>query len=269
MQDYYIQQTAPPTSCLHYSLRRLPFRQQRRIIMVHAFYRSLLAVLFDCNEVDVARAQLQWWRDQVLRMRQHHADHPILTELQEQLDLDQCQSLLFEIINGIESYLDEPLFMSDKDLYHYFAKTVGARELIILKHSEQPDQAQLPSFAYRLGAGVELIHQIRNLYQYINKGHFLFAQSDLDQSQAELSDFHRHNITDRVHYFLQLQAQRARQYCDEAWQMNVTLTKPMRRYYHHYSKLYLSTLKAIEDSDFPVLSHYVKLNPIKKLFQTL
>lgn len=271
MQDYYLYKTAPRTSCLHYSVRRLPVLTRRRVVMVHAFYRSLLNILFDCNEVDVARAQLQWWRDQVLRISDSKPDHPILIELQKHLDLSQSQALMFEIINGIESYLDEPIFMNDTDLYHFFAKTVGARELIILKNNDdQTDQPQLASFAYQIGAGIELIHQIRNLYQYISKGHFIFTQNDLDRSQAELKDFHQHNPTDKVQYFLQLQAQKARHYCSQAWRLSIKLEPNLYQYYANYSKLYLKTLQAIEKDDLAVvLSRYVQLNPLNKLWQTL
>lgn len=269
MQDYFLQKTAPSTSCLYYSVRRMPQQQQQRIIMVHAFYRSILAVLFDCNEVDIARAQLQWWRDQVMRLKDHAVDHPILKALQDQIDIDQSQALMYEIINGIDSYLDNPLFMQESDLYHHFAKTAGARELIILKNDNSYDQAGLADFAYNLASSMELIHQIRNMYQYIQKGHFLFTQADLDHCQADLKDFHQWQPTSQVQQFIQMQADKARQYHQTAWQTPVTLTSPLQRYYSHYSRLYLKTLQVIENQNFEVLKQYIKLNPLNKLFKTL
>lgn len=269
MKDYFLQKTAPATSCLYYSVRRLPQAQQQRIIMVHAFYRSILAVLFDCHEVDIARAQLQWWRDQVMRMKSQAVEHPILKALQEQIDIDQSQALMYEIINGIDSYLDNPLFMQESDLYHYFAKTAGARELIILKNDNSPYQAELADFAYNLASSMELIHQIRNIYQYIQKGHFLFTQADLDHCQADLKDFHQFQPSSQVQQFMQIQADKARQYYQTAWQKQVTLTRPLQRYYSNYSCLYLKTLQIIENQNFAVLKQYTKLNPLYKLFKTM
>lgn len=269
MQDYFLQKTAPSTSCLYYSVRRLPYKQQRRIILIHALYRNLLSVLFDCQEVGVARTKLQWWRDQVLRMSQGKAQHPILIELQDCLDLTTCQDLIFEMINGIDSYLDEPLFMKEADLYHYFAKTAGARELIILKNENDKDQPELANFAYNVGGAIELIHQIRNIYQYIRKGHFLFTQADLDRCHVELKDFHQFNLTPQVRDFLSLQAQKARQYYSQAWQTSVDLTKNLQGYYRRYTDLYLKTLQVIEQQNYAVLDQYIKLNPLNKLFRTI
>jgi len=257
----YFDNIAKKGSALHYSTLYLPPAQRQVVLQIYAFYQEILACLFDCSEVTVARIRLQWWRDEIDRAFAKQASHPIaiaLTKTLENFSLNK--KLFFCIINGFESYLDSPIFEHENDVFHFLSQTAGARELLTIQVTgEFPEQEK---YAYQLGAGLELIYLIQNLRRYIDKGHFFFAQQQLDFSHCKLENFSQHKTTKEVITFLTKQSELAKKYLANAHQ----LMPPSQKHNMIRTKLALTLLSEIEKENFPVLTQYIELNPLRMLW---
>lgn len=264
--NYCINKACKKGSSLHYSLCSLPSEQRKALICIQAFYREILDCLFDCSDTAITRVRLQFWRDELDLAYQGSPAHPVMQLLSCVLNtISLNKKLFFTIINGMESYLNHPLFEKPSDVFHFLAKTAGARELLNLQVlGEFPGCEQ---FAYQLGAGLELVHQLRNLKLYLNKGLLFFAQHALNASACKPDYFLEKKPPDAVFNFLTTQFEQARHYLLTAKEI-AQQHKATQRVNLMRIQLSLALLNELEKSRLPVLKAYIRLNPIRKLWIT-
>lgn len=252
--SYCENKVAPRGSSFYYSIRSLSSSKREAIIAIKAFYIELLDCLYDCQEVSLARIRLQWWRDEIDRAYTQQASHPVavvLTRISQQIDKKQ----FYEIINGIESYLDHPIFETQQELFHFLSRTVGLREWIIAQIIG-PKDYKIETFL-QFGAGIETIHHLRNLHYLIQKGFFFFPQTSLDNSSCSLEELAKLRMTPPIQSFVEQQAKQAKNYL----QNKINLP-----YFSPYQQLMLALINDIELDHYQVLQHYIKINPIRKLW---
>ena len=106
--DRYCQDKAASSGSSFYaSFRFLPDLKRRALTALYAFCREVDDVVDDCHDTDVARQTLNWWREEVRKMYQGKASHPVTQALQGLLDdFNLAEEYLMEIIDGMEMDLD-------------------------------------------------------------------------------------------------------------------------------------------------------------------
>ncbi len=121
---------ATPTFALYYSLRKIPFDKRDQIDLVHAFYKEIEDIVFECQDHEMALIKFNWWRSDVANLG--NSSHPILIALQkDSKNLPLIQKRFLNIIDGFEQNSIPKLFEKFEDVVVYWMKTAGERELLI------------------------------------------------------------------------------------------------------------------------------------------
>ena len=251
---YCKDKTCKKGGAFYYALRKTPHDLREAIICIQTFYQEILDSLFDCHDSAISRARLNWWRDEVDRAFKKEASHPVTLALQTTLKkFPLNKKLFFSIINGMESYLNYPVFETQAEAFQFFSQFTGSRELLFLNLVNEIKDHE--HYAYQLGAGLEIIHQLRHLKRVLDKGHFFFSQDIITPENC-------------MPEALKKEADIARHYLTQAKKIKLQ-NKSLQKFNTIRIKLALTLLDALEKSYFPVLTHSIKLNPIRKLFLTL
>ncbi|XLM19691.1 squalene/phytoene synthase family protein, partial [Chromobacterium piscinae] len=102
--DQYCEDKAASSgSSFYYSFRFLPEERRRAITALYAFCREVDDAVDECQDLNVAKAKLAWWRGEVQRAYLGQVDHPVMRALQPHLEAFQLpQSELEEIVDGME-----------------------------------------------------------------------------------------------------------------------------------------------------------------------
>src|SRR5579872_256534 len=128
-QQYCDEKVAQPNSALYYSLRKLSPEQRNQVVAIHAFYREIEDILFECQDPELARIKFNWWRGEVLKLTVNKSDHPVLILLQENsIHLEKIQERLLKIIDGFEQ---NPIFETFEEVVIHWMRTAGERELLL------------------------------------------------------------------------------------------------------------------------------------------
>ena len=110
--EYCRHKTAPPGSSFYYSILFYPERLRRDLRALHAFGIELEEILTECSDAGVMRMKLAWWQDEIARLYQHAARHPVSLALENVLsrhDIQQHQ--LSQVVSKIEqlAVMSQPL----------------------------------------------------------------------------------------------------------------------------------------------------------------
>lgn len=104
--EYCRQKAAPPGSSFYYSTLLYPANIKRELYALHAFATELCELLTDCSDPGVARMKLGWWAEEVQRLQNNEARHPVTHEL----------SFLKKRFPGLETTLSHLIYQYDQQI---------------------------------------------------------------------------------------------------------------------------------------------------------
>jgi phytoene synthase len=100
--EYCRQKTAPAGSGFYYSILFYPEQQRRDLRALHALGIELEEIITECSDPGVVQMKCAWWHDEIMRLYQNAARHPVtraLADVISRQDIPQVQ--LQEIINFV------------------------------------------------------------------------------------------------------------------------------------------------------------------------
>jgi phytoene synthase len=101
--EYCRQKAAPPGGSFYYSILFYPEHLRRDLRALHALGIELEEIITECSDPGVMRIKFAWWQDEIMRLYQHAARHPVSRALANVItrhDIQQHQ--LQEIISNVE-----------------------------------------------------------------------------------------------------------------------------------------------------------------------
>jgi len=132
---YCRNRAAPPGSSFYYSTLYYPDPLRRDLHALHALGTELEVILEECSDPGVMHMKLSWWGDEITRLYQHAARHPV------SLALDSVISR-----HGIQ----EPQLLQ---LIHNFAPLIALPQHRTWQE-RLPDLARGPGLVWRLSAEI-------------------------------------------------------------------------------------------------------------------
>ncbi|MBE7542029.1 MAG: phytoene/squalene synthase family protein [Bryobacteraceae bacterium] len=244
----------------YYAFLLLPRPKRLAMCAVYAFMRR-------CDDLsdgeDASPEALHQWRNHLdLVLQGHSAPDPLWPAFAHTAQRFQIPHRLFhEMIDGVASDFSRSQIDSFDDLYRYcylVASVVGLTIIHIFEFSD-PRAGLL---AEKCGIAFQLTNILRDVREdFENQRVYLpadelrhFGVHRLDQPSPELREL------------LRFQGRRARQYYDDA--------RPLLHLVHHDSRpalwalmeIYRRLLHRIEQSDYDVLSHRVRLSTLEKVW---
>ncbi|MDO8954361.1 MAG: squalene/phytoene synthase family protein [Gammaproteobacteria bacterium] len=255
-------ETAPRGSSLYYSLLKAEEPARQTIIALQAYADELRKISERFQEPSVAALKLSWWNDEIERLFNNEARHPITLMLQPQLSRYALQKAPFlALIEASQLSLTTEAFETQADLAVHYQHTGGIIEStkcqVILAGERIKEVEQ---FAHHIGICLESIRHIDQCAEFWNRQRIYLPITDIDSAEFDAS---------KLPSLLKIQAEFARDCYTEALAKlppaYAKKLKPIRL----YASLQLLLLGAIERDGFRVLEHRMQLSPIRKLWHSI
>jgi len=264
--EYCRDKAAKSGSSFYYSFLFLPEQKRQAIIALYAFCREVDDAVDETSDVDVARAQLDWWREEVQRTFKGTATHPVGKALQTAMQhFDFHEEYFMEIIDGMAMDLDTFTYkdFSQLALYcHRAASVVGLLSVEIFAYNNR----KTLNYAENLGMALQLTNIIRDVREDAERGRIYLPQDELKQFNVNPDDVLALKSSPELVELLKFQTARAKDYYQQA----MTLLPQEDRYTQRtglvMAAIYRAILNEIEKDGFQVMKHRVSLTPLRKLW---
>lgn len=263
--QYCEQKTARSGSSFYYSFLFLPTEQRRAIMALYAFCREVDDVVDECTEPTLAQTTLNWWRDEIARLYAGTPQHPVTRALQAPIArFGLVQEHFQEVIDGMAMDLSLTRYASFKELSLYCYRVASVVGLMAAAIFGYEDRRTL-KYAHDLGMAFQLTNILRDVGEDAARGRIYLPADEMERFGVHTDDVLQRRMTDGMQALLQYQATRARNYYDKAFAHLPATDRYRQRSGLIMAAIYLSTLDAIEQQDFPVLQRRVRLSPWRKL----
>lgn len=264
--EYCEEKAARSGSSFYYAFRFLEPERRRAITALYAFCREVDDVVDDCREPSVARAKLDWWREEVERMFQNEPRHPISRALSPHLaPFDLSQEYFEEIIDGMQMDLDYDAYPDFATLSLYCYRAASVVGLLSARIFGFSDRRTL-KYAHDLGMALQLTNILRDVHEDAVRGRVYIPLDELERCGVKPEEF-RVNVTRDAHreLFTQ-QATRARDFYDRALAQLPDEDRHAQRPGLIMAAIYRTLLDEIERDGYRVLEQRVRLTPLRKLW---
>ncbi|MDF2691104.1 MAG: squalene synthase HpnD [Gammaproteobacteria bacterium] len=253
------QDPAPKGSSLYYSLLKLTEPKRSVIISLQAYASECRKISEQYSEASVAKLKLQWWNEEVGRMFEKQARHPISQSLQNQLEAYQLsKSAFLALVEASLLSIETQIFQNQQELALHYQHTGGIVEALkcqVLLDGKNEDEIE--KFAHYIGISLEAIRHIHYFADFYYREH-LYLPADAFQEFQE----------NELPQYLKVQANFARDSYQQALKHLSKHQKTLKPILL-YASLELKLLDAIEKDGFKVLAHRLNISPIRKLWHTI
>lgn len=99
-QDYCANKAIPDGSNLYYASLFENIENKQILISLHAFLCELTEIIHECSDPGVARIKLHWWQEEIERLFNQQARHPVTKQFAEHLSLNEKLENSFKSIIG-------------------------------------------------------------------------------------------------------------------------------------------------------------------------
>lgn len=265
--DEYCQDKAAKSgSSFYYSFRFLPAQQRQAIIALYAFCREVDDTVDEISDTGIARAKLEWWREEIQRTFQGLPTHPVGLSLQSALrNFDLHEEYFMEIIDGMAMDLEQFSYPEFKQLALYCHRAASVVGLLSVEIFGYQDRKTL-NYAENLGMALQLTNIIRDVREDAERGRIYLPQDELQKFNVKADDLLALKSSPELIELLKFQTARAKQYYQEALQLLPDSDRYTQRTGLIMATIYEATLDEIVKDNFQVMHHRVSLTPIRKLW---
>lgn len=264
--EYCQDKAARSGSSFYYSFLFLPPPQRRAITALYAFCREVDDVVDECEDANVARIKLQWWREETARIFDGTSRHPVGQALQESVSTyDLPQEHFLEIIDGMEMDLDHQGYSSFKDLALYCHRVASMVGLMSVEIFGYQDRHTL-KYAHDLGMAFQLTNILRDVREDAARGRLYLPLDELERFGVTQEDVMAHRMSDNMRALFRFQAKRARQHYEQAYAHLPETDRYAQRSGLIMAAIYEATLREIEDDGYNLFDRRISLTPLRKLW---
>ena len=265
--DEYCQQKAAQSgSSFYYSFMFLPAERRRAITALYAFCREVDDAVDEPSDPQVARAKLDWWRNEVAQLYAGHAEHPVTRALVPaigQFNIQQRQ--LGEIMDGMGMDLTQnryPDFGSLRLYCHRVAGVVGELAASIFGYRNP----RTLEYAENLGLAFQLTNIIRDVGEDARKNRIYIPSDEMQRFGVSADEILDARHTENFSRLIEFEAQRVENCYAEALAALPAEDRSAQRPGLVMAAIYRTLLKEIGRDGYKVLTQRTTLTPIRKLW---
>ncbi len=269
--DYCQAKAIASGSSFYYSFRFLSPDRRRAITAFYAFCREVDDIADECQDTNLARTKLAWWRDEISRLYDGSPGHPVTLALAEAIVPFHLSRDAFEqIIDGMEMDLDfangQPVLYPDyKSLRLYCHRVAGVVGEVAASIFGMTDRVTL-KYANKLGLAFQLTNIIRDVGEDARRGRIYLPADELAQFGVSPVDLLQARMSDNFRQLMAFQTERARQTYDEAMALLPAADRKAQRPGLIMAAIYRTLLDEIQADGFLVLDRRTSLTPLRKLW---
>ncbi len=250
---------APAAADFYYATRFTDDTRRATLTCLQAFWRETRDIVCLCTDPGVVLLKLQWWREELARTQQGHAQHPITQALHERMPELATPDGLGGILDAIETEIVTGVSPDYTTQAHWHARA-GGRIWQLFNHL-CGSQAE-PSSINELAFGTELIDAIQNLHADIRAGRPRFPREALQAVGLDRSGLSLATPAGQVSRLCAIQAVQARKRLENARPGVRDMALPCLI----LARLAETLLKEMERDDYACLQRRESLTPLRKLY---
>lgn len=264
--EYCQDKCAKSGSSFYYSFLFLPIERRRAIMALYAFCREVDDVVDECPDPALAATKLTWWRQEVERIAEAQAQHPVGLALQaagKQFDLPKEQ--LLEIIDGMEMDLQQSRYLDFKGLQLYCYRVASVVGLLAAEIFGYQDR-QTQKYAHDLGMAFQLTNIIRDIGEDARRGRIYIPVDELQRFNVPVSDLFDSRYSDNFTALMRFQIERAEKYYVQALAQLPAIDRKAQRPGLIMAAIYRTLLDEIKRDNCQVLHQRIALTPLRKIW---
>jgi len=257
----------------YYSFLTLPSDRFRDMCVLYAFMRHSDDIGDDETILVSERLQrLTAWRESLraalIDRRFNHNVFPALAEIVNRYGIPH--EYLFAVLDGIEADLNFPQtgFKTFEELTKYCYQVAGAVGLCCIHvwgfHNDLAVER-----AIDCGIAFQLTNILRDLGEDAQRERIYLPHEDLERFHYSSSDIVLQKRDDRFFALMEFEVQRTRSYYQKAKELFGYLDPPGRPIFAAMMRIYGGLLNRIEQHDYDVYSHRIKMPRWRKLMISL
>lgn len=264
--DYCRNKAAKSGSSFYYSFLFLPPQKRQAITALYAFCREVDDAVDEISDPEVAAKTLTWWRQEIDQTFQGSPSHPVGHALQTALSHFDLHSEYFhEIIDGMEMDLQQHRYPAFKHLALYCHRVASVVGLLAAEIFGYQNRKTL-KYAEKLGLAFQLTNIIRDVREDAERGRIYLPEEDMQRFNVSQNDILHFRQTPELTDLLRFEAQRARDFYQEAKSLLPDEDRYKQRTGLIMSAIYEKTLDELEREGFQVMQHRLSLTPLRKLW---
>ncbi len=265
--DEYCEDKAKKSgSSFYYSFRFLTPEKRQAITALYAFCREVDDVVDETDDIDLARKQLDEWRNEIEQTFAGQPTHPVgkalLTSLKH---FTLHEEYFMEIIDGMAMDLEQNRYESFKHLALYCYRAASVVGLLSVEIFGYQDRKTL-KYAENLGMALQLTNIIRDVKEDAERGRIYLPLDELEQFNVSVDALLNGQASPELTELLKYQTQRARKYYQQAFEVLPAVDRYPQRTGLIMSAIYSATLDEIEKQGFPVMEKRMSLSKLRKLW---
>ena len=265
--EYCRQKVAPDGSSLYYALLFSPSEQKTALTSLAAFRAEVLEIPREVSDAGVGAVKVNWWKEELQRLRQGQPRHPITQAMQASLPTELIHNdSLDGVIEACEMDLEYGHYPTLRELTLYCHRAGGG--IADLAWRLTPDTGRdAAAFAHDLAMGLELARMIRHLRRDLLAGRVYIPEDELLGAGLDAQSLMSTEAADARSALIGRQAQRAKRFLDSAIAQLPLAARPTQRYGLILAVLYRDWLDMLERDQYPVLERQHHLTPLRKFYR--
>ncbi len=267
-QQYCQDKVLREGSSLYYSLRFLPYGTRQTLTALKAFFREVSDIPYECSDVNVARAKLYWWQEEIAQTFAGTPHHLVCQALSESIKHHSLPQHYFqEIIEGLLLDLDVTRYSTFDELEAYCKRTSSVLSLLCTQALGYQNDSTL-KYAEQLGIALQLTSILRELRHDLLYSKLYIPTHELEQFNVSTQTLFNCQQSDAVQALLAYQTKRIRDYYNNAFKYLAKEDRFNQRSGLIRAQIALATLEEIEKEGYQVFEHRIHLTPLRKLWIT-
>lgn len=272
----YVQEKAATSgSSFYYAFLFLPPPRRAAITAFYVFCREIDDVVDEVHDPGVARAKLNWWRQQVHRCfeRAHGPpEHPALLALEPHLSVYGIDaSHLLQVIEGCQMDLEQSRYLDFANLQRYCHLVAGVVGEVAARIFGQTDPATT-RYAHQLGLAFQLTNIIRDVGEDALRGRIYLPVNELQRFDVKAHELIKRGqasdstFANRFGALMQFQIQRALACYEDALALLPAQDRRSQKPGLMMASIYRTLLQEIATEPHLVLTQRVSLTPLRKFW---
>ena len=265
--DQYCEQKAAASgSSFYYAFRFLPADRRHAITALYAFCREVDDAVDEPHEPSIARARIDWWRDEVAALYAGNPKHPVAVALVSAVaKYDLRRELLDEIIAGMAMDLDQHRYATFEQLQlycHRVAGVVGALAARIFGYTNP----RTLEYADRLGLSLQLTNIIRDIGEDARRNRIYLPSDELVRFNVTAAEILHCQPSENFRRLMAFQIERAESSYAAALALLPDEDRRAQRTGLVMAAIYRTLLAEIGRAPELTLTQRTALPPIRKLW---
>jgi phytoene synthase len=264
--EYCATRAAASGSSFYYAFLFLPAPRRRAITALYAYCREVDDVVDDAGDPAVAQAKLAWWSQEIDRLYQGAAQHPVTRALAPHVEpFGITRERLQQILEGMRMDLQQTRYLDYAGLRRYchlVAGVVGELSAGIFGFGAP----QTLEYARELGQALQLVNILRDVGEDARRGRIYLPVEDMQRFGVTVADLLQARYADGFEALMRFEAGRARELYRGALARLPAADRRAQRPGLIMGAIYFSLLDELERSRFQVLHQRIALTPVRKLW---